>query len=222
LFSAAVPYQGGTDHVNEQWPDVWVRLFQKRGFGVSDCVRRRIWENEAVQGFYAQNSLLFATSEYLESRPTLKREFDNTTPTYLSVVHPRRYLDTIQLMRRFHITGQEIGAIVPPGSSFLLVDDGYLRTLEQQFQLKLVTGREPVPFLERDGRYWGLPGDDATAIRELERMRGAAVEFVVFAWPSIWWLEHYTEFRDYLRTRFPCVCQNERLIAFDVREVRAK
>src|SRR5438874_4807793 len=27
LFSAAVPQQGGTDHVNEQWPDYWAELF---------------------------------------------------------------------------------------------------------------------------------------------------------------------------------------------------
>ena len=29
LFSAAVPFQGGTHHVNEQWPDYWVRHFRR-------------------------------------------------------------------------------------------------------------------------------------------------------------------------------------------------
>jgi 2-polyprenyl-3-methyl-5-hydroxy-6-metoxy-1,4-benzoquinol methylase len=27
LFSAAIPDQGGVDHVNEQWPEYWARLF---------------------------------------------------------------------------------------------------------------------------------------------------------------------------------------------------
>src|SRR5947199_5742614 len=31
LFSAAVPFQGGTHHLNEQWPDYWVRYFQEKG-----------------------------------------------------------------------------------------------------------------------------------------------------------------------------------------------
>jgi 2-polyprenyl-3-methyl-5-hydroxy-6-metoxy-1,4-benzoquinol methylase len=27
LFSAAIPYQGGTDHVNEMWPEYWAVVF---------------------------------------------------------------------------------------------------------------------------------------------------------------------------------------------------
>src|SRR5262249_5217435 len=29
LFSAAIPGQGGTNHVNEQWPNFWQRLFSR-------------------------------------------------------------------------------------------------------------------------------------------------------------------------------------------------
>lgn len=29
LFSAAIPYQGGTDHINEQWPSWWAELFRR-------------------------------------------------------------------------------------------------------------------------------------------------------------------------------------------------
>lgn len=35
LFSAAVPHQGGTGHVNEQWPEYWAQLFAARGFRTS-------------------------------------------------------------------------------------------------------------------------------------------------------------------------------------------
>ena len=43
LFSAAIPFQGGTNHVNEQWPDYWARLFEARGFQVVDCLRKKLW-----------------------------------------------------------------------------------------------------------------------------------------------------------------------------------
>jgi hypothetical protein len=31
LFSAAIPFQGGVGHINEQWPDYWVKYFSKTG-----------------------------------------------------------------------------------------------------------------------------------------------------------------------------------------------
>lgn len=31
LFSAAIPYQRGAHHVNEQWPGYWIELFAKKG-----------------------------------------------------------------------------------------------------------------------------------------------------------------------------------------------
>jgi 2-polyprenyl-3-methyl-5-hydroxy-6-metoxy-1,4-benzoquinol methylase len=42
LFSAAIPYQGGTNHVNEQWPEYWARHFSAKGYVPVDCVRRQI------------------------------------------------------------------------------------------------------------------------------------------------------------------------------------
>ena len=60
-FSAAVPQQGGTHHVNEQWPEYWAAHFARRGYSVIDCLRSAIWQNPRVAWFYAQNLLLFAT-----------------------------------------------------------------------------------------------------------------------------------------------------------------
>ena len=31
LFSAAIPYQGGENHVNEQWPEYWVGVLSGEG-----------------------------------------------------------------------------------------------------------------------------------------------------------------------------------------------
>lgn len=48
LFSAAIPFQGGTQHVNEQWQDYWARHFQDCGYIAVDCVRPKVWQNERV------------------------------------------------------------------------------------------------------------------------------------------------------------------------------
>ena len=38
LFSAAIPFQGGTHHVNEQWSNYWVKNFQEREYVVIDTL----------------------------------------------------------------------------------------------------------------------------------------------------------------------------------------
>ncbi len=60
LFSAGVPCQIGTDHINLQWPTYWSALFRKHGFGCSDVLRIALWENTDVEWWYRQN-LLYVT-----------------------------------------------------------------------------------------------------------------------------------------------------------------
>ncbi len=59
LFSAAVPGQPGTHHVNGAWPSHWVKLFGERGWQVRDILRRALWNDERVGWCYRQNLLLF-------------------------------------------------------------------------------------------------------------------------------------------------------------------
>lgn len=92
LFSAAIPGQGGTHHVNEQWPDYWVQLFMKRGFTAIDCLRTRLWHNEGVEWWYAQNMLLFVRNDRLDDYPCLWPEHACAVPMPLDIVHPRQYL----------------------------------------------------------------------------------------------------------------------------------
>ncbi|MBK7870830.1 MAG: class I SAM-dependent methyltransferase [Saprospiraceae bacterium] len=39
VFSAAIPGQGGQNHVNEQWPDYWIKKFNTHGYIVHDVLR---------------------------------------------------------------------------------------------------------------------------------------------------------------------------------------
>jgi hypothetical protein len=106
---------------------------------------------------------------------------------------------------------EELAALIPPGDAFILVDDYHWGTGE------VLAGRCRIPFMERDGHYRGPPADDATAVRELERLRRSGASFCIFAWPALWWLDYYAGFRQHLYASFPCVLANERLVVFDLR-----
>jgi hypothetical protein len=89
LFSAAFPHQGGTNHVNEQWPDYWAQRFREVDYTVIDCIRELVWQNRRVECWYAQNILLFVRDEHLPAHPRLARAAQRTRPSQLSLVHPR-------------------------------------------------------------------------------------------------------------------------------------
>ena len=64
LFSAALPYQGGTDHINEQWLEFWAILFKRHGYLPYDLLRLPCWSNPAVEFWYSQNAIVFCTADY--------------------------------------------------------------------------------------------------------------------------------------------------------------
>jgi SAM-dependent methyltransferase len=55
VVSAAVPHQGGTGHVNEQWPGYWRQRFAARGFVACDFLRIACWDDERIAPWYRQN-----------------------------------------------------------------------------------------------------------------------------------------------------------------------
>lgn len=60
MFSAAIPGQGGTHHVNEQWQSYWQSLFAAEGFIAHDLIRPPLWHNEEVEFYYRQNLIVYA------------------------------------------------------------------------------------------------------------------------------------------------------------------
>jgi SAM-dependent methyltransferase len=210
LFSAAIPHQGGTQHINEQWPEYWVELFQHRGYVAIDCLRKKIWKNPDVESWYAQNMLMFVQKDQLDASPLLKREFENTAVSQLSIVHPQKYLSLVDWVERLYLAARDITGVIPEEDAFILLDD-------ENFGSLLTAGRRTIPFVEREGRCAGPPPNDETAIQEVERLRRSGANFLVFAWPAFWWLDYYKVFHDYLISNFRCVLRNDRVVAFNLK-----
>ena len=60
LFSAAVPGQGGTHHVNEQHMAYWTVKFGEHGYVPFDVIRPEIQDNMDIPFWYRQNIIVFA------------------------------------------------------------------------------------------------------------------------------------------------------------------
>jgi hypothetical protein len=154
----------------------------------------------------------------LQDEPFKQTAIDQTLQDAIDFIGPeaekkearQKQIDHNSLTERLQLATKELDGLIPPAESLILVDDDQLRS-------KIVAGRHSFPFLERDGQYWGSPPDDATAIREFERLRGSGASFIAFGWPAFWWLDYYQGLNRYLFLQFPCVLHNDRLIVFDLR-----
>ena len=63
LFSAAVPGQSGTGHINEQWASYWVHLFESQEYDCFDYLRGKLNAAPGIQWWIKQNALLFAKQD---------------------------------------------------------------------------------------------------------------------------------------------------------------
>ena len=88
LFSAAIPFQGGTNHINEQWIDYWEDLFALHGFTGFDVIRRKIWNDAEIPFWYKQNLVLFVKQDRI---PELNIDPDPGRYKPISLVHPEQY-----------------------------------------------------------------------------------------------------------------------------------
>lgn len=87
VFSAAIPGQGGANHVNEQWPEYWAQLFASNGYFPVDLIRDIIWNNGDIEFWYRQNIIVYAKEPMIIKYGM--KPFVNTCA--LSRVHPEFY-----------------------------------------------------------------------------------------------------------------------------------
>ncbi len=91
VFSAAIPYQGGTGHVNERWPSYWIKMFKKEGYSVVDCLRGRFWYEEKIAPWYIQNVFFFIHEDCLDSYPSVSEAERKYSMSCKPLVHPRQF-----------------------------------------------------------------------------------------------------------------------------------
>jgi len=95
LFSAAIKFQGGKDHRNEQWQSYWVELFKEQGYECYDIFRAALWNNEDVEWWYRQNMFLYVGPQNtLVSVEALR----GSQRPVIDVAHPVNYANKARAM----------------------------------------------------------------------------------------------------------------------------
>lgn len=89
LFSAAVPFQGGVNHLNEQWQDHWASLFAEAGYSALDIIRPEVWADERVKWWYRQNIVVFCKDSAVD---VIFPGKETAKPQSLRRIHESAYL----------------------------------------------------------------------------------------------------------------------------------
>jgi hypothetical protein len=100
LFSAAIPHQMGVGHINEQWPNYWISLFEERGFFAVDIIRKRIWDDESIPSWYRQNILLFVKKERSDDVRFVPRLSDMAPPEVYLLTFGKLIAPSVKEARR--------------------------------------------------------------------------------------------------------------------------
>ncbi|GMQ26643.1 hypothetical protein Aoki45_33260 [Algoriphagus sp. oki45] len=117
LFSAAIPGQGGQNHINEQEPQYWIEKFAKRGYNVFDPIRPLVWNNDSVDFWYRQNIFVFS-----------KKSLGLNQPTFLYLVHPKLYQIQVKKIGQLE---RQLGKIKSGNVSFRFYLKGLIKSLFQ-------------------------------------------------------------------------------------------
>ncbi|PBJ13854.1 bifunctional 2-polyprenyl-6-hydroxyphenol methylase/3-demethylubiquinol 3-O-methyltransferase UbiG [Flavobacterium sp. ACN6] len=84
VFSAAIPHQGGQNHLNEQPPQFWIDIFEDLGFKLYDIFRPIFWDDNNIDAWYRQNMMLFTKDSSLFKELDLLDNFRGK-----HIVHPQ-------------------------------------------------------------------------------------------------------------------------------------
>ncbi|MBX9782837.1 MAG: class I SAM-dependent methyltransferase [Chitinophagaceae bacterium] len=94
LFSAAIPNQGGQNHLNEQWTSAyWTAKFREHDFVAVDILRKKFWNNQKVDLWYKQNMTFFAA----KASPFVHQFGEQ--PFY-DFIHPSLFLHKIEFANK--------------------------------------------------------------------------------------------------------------------------
>lgn len=96
LFSAAIPGQGGTEHVNCQWPSYWADRFAESGYTLSMAPRWEIWHDTRVSPWYRNNLGIAIPSDLAthgRDQMIVGSWFGTAAAAPQAVIHPELWID---------------------------------------------------------------------------------------------------------------------------------
>ena len=131
-----------------------------------------------------------------------------TTPAKQEAISPPPVVDW-QMRQELAIT--ELRGTIPPGSKVILVNND-----EWGCEAQALPALRVLPFLERNGRFWGPPATSTEALSELERMRASGAQYLAVTWNAFWWLEHYRAFSEHLDQRARRLCATDTVVIFQL------
>lgn len=100
VFSAAIPFQGGVNHINENWQQYWIDKFKTYGYVVSDVVRRKIWGDNDIEMWYCQNILVFKKAELI-SNCVESQEYSSES---YNIIHPKLHFQkSLQVLEKIYL-----------------------------------------------------------------------------------------------------------------------
>ena len=108
IFSAAIPGQGGQNHLNEQFPDYWLGIFNSLDYSLIDDIRPEFWNNQKIEWWYRQNIMVLKKN----ANPVEKIE-------HKFQIHPELYkrkLDEIVFLKK--INDNMIQGKISPRNAF--------------------------------------------------------------------------------------------------------
>jgi hypothetical protein len=97
LFSAAIPQQGGTNHINERWQSFWAGVFDEAGYGCYDLIRAKVWSDPRVESWYRQNLLLYVRRTHPLGAKLCSYVWAHGP---LDIVHPEIYTSNLETLQR--------------------------------------------------------------------------------------------------------------------------
>ena len=92
LFSAAIPGQGGSNHINEQWQSYWSKRFELNDYRAYDFIRQQIWAQKDIQSYHRQNIVIYCRAESAEDAALETIAPAVTNLRNLDIVIPEIYL----------------------------------------------------------------------------------------------------------------------------------
>ena len=109
-----------------------------------------------------------------------------------------------------HTVEEQLAAVTSRDAVIIVAD------LDQGGFGSSIAGRARLPFVEKQGQYFGPPNDDAHAIGELTRLRAAGATHFALLWPAFWFFDTYPLFEQHLRRVHRCLLEDARAIVFEL------